>query len=67
MSELKGTLHQFPFSILGSLTHFDLSLNSFFGPIPPEIGLVIKLVYLDFSTNQFSGVIPPTIVEEAFS
>ncbi|GKE14130.1 probable leucine-rich repeat receptor-like protein kinase, partial [Tanacetum coccineum] len=60
-SELKGTLHQFPFSTLGNLTHFELSVNSFFGPIPPEIGLLSKLVYLDFSTNQFSGAIPPTI------
>ncbi|PWA99883.1 leucine-rich repeat receptor-like protein kinase family protein [Artemisia annua] len=60
-SELKGTLHQFPFSILGNLTHFELSVNSFFGPIPPEIGLLSKLVYLDLSTNQFSGVIPPTV------
>ncbi|PWA47761.1 leucine-rich repeat receptor-like protein kinase family protein [Artemisia annua] len=63
-SELKGTLHQFPFSILGNLTHFELSVNSFFGPIPPEIGLLSKLVYLNFSVNQFSGVIPPTIDRE---
>ncbi|PWA50523.1 leucine-rich repeat receptor-like protein kinase family protein [Artemisia annua] len=62
-SELKGTLHQFPFSILGNLTHFELSVNNFFGPIPPEIGLLTKLVYLNFSTNQFSGVIPPTIAD----
>ncbi|GKC26721.1 probable leucine-rich repeat receptor-like protein kinase [Tanacetum coccineum] len=60
-SELKGTLHQFPFSILGNLTHFELSVNSFFCTIPPDIGLLSKLVYLDFSTNQFSSVIPPTI------
>nr|GEX51505.1 probable leucine-rich repeat receptor-like protein kinase At1g35710 [Tanacetum cinerariifolium] len=60
-SELKGTLHLFPFSILRNLTHFELSVNSLFGPIPPEIGLLSNLVYLDFSTNQFSGVIPPTI------
>nr|GEV06400.1 hypothetical protein [Tanacetum cinerariifolium] len=62
-SELQGTLHQFPFSILRNLTHFELSVNSFFGPIPPEIGLLSKLAYLDFSTNQFSGVIPPTIAK----
>ncbi|GKA69116.1 probable leucine-rich repeat receptor-like protein kinase [Tanacetum coccineum] len=58
---LDCNLTQFPFSILGNLTHFELSVNSFFGPIPLEIGLLSKLVYLDFSTNQFSGVIPPTI------
>ncbi|GJZ80528.1 MDIS1-interacting receptor like kinase 2-like protein [Tanacetum coccineum] len=61
MSELNGTLHDFPFSILRNLTHFELSVNSFFGPIPPEIGLLSKLVYLDFSANQFSGPIPPEI------
>ncbi|GJW19048.1 probable leucine-rich repeat receptor-like protein kinase [Tanacetum coccineum] len=60
-SELNGTLHDFPFSILRNLTHFELSVNNFFGPIPPEIGLLSKLVYLDFSANQFSGPIPPEI------
>ncbi|PWA81297.1 leucine-rich repeat receptor-like protein kinase family protein [Artemisia annua] len=61
MSDLEGTLHQFPFSTLRNLTHFELSLNNFFGPIPPEIGLLSKLVYLDLSVNQLSGPIPPTI------
>ncbi|CAH1413894.1 unnamed protein product [Lactuca virosa] len=60
-SGLKGTLHQFSFSLLHSLTHLYLSLNNFFGPIPPEIHLLSKLVYLDFSSNKFSGVIPPEI------
>ncbi|XP_023771640.1 probable leucine-rich repeat receptor-like protein kinase At1g35710 [Lactuca sativa] len=60
-SSLKGTLHQFSFSMLHSLTHFDLSVNNFSGPIPPEIRLLTKLVYLDFSENKFSGVIPPEI------
>ncbi|CAH1413978.1 unnamed protein product [Lactuca virosa] len=60
-SGLKGTLHQFPFSLLHNLTHFDLGMNNFFGPIPPEIRHLSKLVYLDFSVNKFSGVIPPEI------
>ncbi|PWA74464.1 leucine-rich repeat receptor-like protein kinase family protein [Artemisia annua] len=60
-SELNGTLLEFPFSILHNLTHFELSVNNFFGPIPPEIGLLSKLVYLDFSANQFSSSIPPEI------
>ncbi|CAH1413897.1 unnamed protein product [Lactuca virosa] len=60
-SGLKGTLHQFSFSLLHNLTHFDLSLNNLFGPIPPEIQLLSKLVYLDFTENKFSGVIPPEI------
>ncbi|PWA79720.1 leucine-rich repeat receptor-like protein kinase family protein [Artemisia annua] len=60
-SELKGTLHKFPFSILHNLTRFELSVNNFSGPVLPEIGLLSKLVYLDFSANQFSGSIPPEI------
>ncbi|KAL7609349.1 hypothetical protein Lser_V15G11998 [Lactuca serriola] len=60
-SGLNGTLHRFPFSLLQNLMHFDLSVNNFFGPIPPEIHLLSKLVYLDFSENTFSGVIPPEI------
>nr|KAJ0215448.1 hypothetical protein LSAT_V11C300125140 [Lactuca sativa] len=61
LSGLKGTLLQFPFSLLHNLSHFDLSVNNFFGPIPPEIRLLSRLVYLDFSENNFSGVIPPEI------
>ncbi|PWA42390.1 leucine-rich repeat receptor-like protein kinase family protein [Artemisia annua] len=60
-SKLKGTLNQFPFSILHDVTDFNLSVNNFFGRIPPEIGLLSKLVYLNLSDNQFSGVIPPEI------
>ncbi|CAH1416171.1 unnamed protein product [Lactuca virosa] len=60
-SGINGTLHQFPFSLLQNLTKFELSVNNFFGPIPPEIRLLSKLVYLDFSANRFSGVIPPGI------
>ncbi|CAH1440566.1 unnamed protein product [Lactuca virosa] len=60
-SGLKGTLHQFSFPLLHNLTHFNLSVNNFFGPIPPEIQFLSKLIYLDISLNNFSGVIPPEI------
>ncbi|XP_023756094.2 MDIS1-interacting receptor like kinase 2 [Lactuca sativa] len=60
-SGLKGTLHQFSFSLLHNLTHLDLSVNNFFGPIPPEIRFLSKLVYLNISFNTFSGVIPREI------
>ncbi|CAH1414006.1 unnamed protein product [Lactuca virosa] len=60
-SGLKDTLHQFPFSLLHNLTHFDLSVNNFFGPIPAEIRHLSKLVYLKSSENKFSGAIPPEI------
>ncbi|XP_023757678.1 MDIS1-interacting receptor like kinase 2 [Lactuca sativa] len=58
---LKGTLHQFSFSLLHNLTHLDLSVNNFTGPIPLEIQLLSKLVYLNISLNNFCGVIPREI------
>ncbi|CAI9276211.1 unnamed protein product [Lactuca saligna] len=60
-SGLKGTLHQFSFSLLHNLTHLDLSVNNFTGPIPLEIQLLSKLVYLNISLNNFCGVIPREI------
>lgn len=58
---LRGTLYQFPFSSLPNLTHFELSVNEFYGIIPPGIGNLSKLVYVDLQANQFSGFIPPEI------
>ncbi|XP_023771683.2 probable leucine-rich repeat receptor-like protein kinase At1g35710 [Lactuca sativa] len=60
-SGLRGTLQEISFFLLQNLTRFDLRVNSFFGPIPPQIRLLSKLIYLDFSQNQFSGEIPPEI------
>ncbi|KAI3714416.1 hypothetical protein L1987_73018 [Smallanthus sonchifolius] len=60
-SQLNGTLNQFPFSFLHNLSHLELSVNDFFGPIPAQIRLLSKLVYLDLSGNKLSGVIPPEI------
>ncbi|CAH1413903.1 unnamed protein product [Lactuca virosa] len=60
-SGLMGTLHRFSFSLLHNLTHFNLSLNNLYGPIPAEVRHLSNLVYLDFSLNKFSGVIPPEI------
>ncbi|CAL5384126.1 unnamed protein product [Camellia sinensis] len=44
-----------------NLTNSSLSINKFFGVIPPLIGSLSKLIYLDLSTNQFSRNIPPEI------
>ncbi|KAF5755476.1 putative protein kinase RLK-Pelle-LRR-XI-1 family [Helianthus annuus] len=60
-SQLNGTLDQFPFSFLHNLSHFELSVNQLFGPIPSQIRLLSNLVYLDLSGNKFSGLIPPEI------
>ncbi|XP_024171125.2 MDIS1-interacting receptor like kinase 2 isoform X1 [Rosa chinensis] len=57
-SGLQGTLHQFSFSSFPNLQHFDLSMNSIFSTIPPEINQLSKLVYLDLSDNMLNGSIP---------
>lgn len=55
---LRGTLHDFSFSSFPNLAYFDLSLNSIFGTIPPQIGSLSKLIHLNLSTNQIWGLIP---------
>ncbi|GMN45319.1 hypothetical protein TIFTF001_014511 [Ficus carica] len=57
-SGLQGTLGEFQFSSFPNLEYLDLSMNSIFGTIPPEISSLSKLAYLDLSTNQLSGKIP---------
>ncbi|KAM5575727.1 MDIS1-interacting receptor like kinase 2-like [Rosa sericea] len=57
-SGLQGTLHEFSFSSFPNLEHFDLSMNSIFGTIPPEISQLSKLVYLDLSGNRLNGSVP---------
>ncbi|GLT37209.1 hypothetical protein SLA2020_115410 [Shorea laevis] len=61
VSNISGTLDEFPFMSLPNLTHVDFCINNLSGVIPPQISYLSKLVYLDFSTNQFSGTIPPEI------
>ncbi|KAF8023544.1 hypothetical protein BT93_F0908 [Corymbia citriodora subsp. variegata] len=58
---VEGTLDEFPFSSLCRLMHVNLSINSLFGHIPPQIGLLSNLTYLDLSINRFSSNIPPEI------
>ncbi|CAL5386040.1 unnamed protein product [Camellia sinensis] len=60
-SSVNGTLGNFSFSLFPNLAYIELSINKFFGVIPPLIGSLSKLIYLDLSTNQFSGNIPPEI------
>jgi Leucine-rich repeat (LRR) protein len=60
-STLSGSLHEFSFSSFLNLEHVDLSKNSLFGTIPPQISDLSKLIYLNLSINQFSGKIPPEI------
>ncbi|KAM5575733.1 MDIS1-interacting receptor like kinase 2 [Rosa sericea] len=57
-SGLQGTLHEFSFSSFPNLEHFDLSMNSIFGTIPPEISQLSKLVCLDLSDNSLNGSVP---------
>ncbi|CAN1156291.1 MDIS1-interacting receptor like kinase 2, partial [Linum perenne] len=60
-STLNGTLLDFPFSSLPSLTYFELSVNELYGTIPSQIGLLTNLLYLYLSLNLFTGSIPPEI------
>ncbi|XP_031123879.1 MDIS1-interacting receptor like kinase 2-like [Ipomoea triloba] len=60
-SNINGTLQSFPFHSLPNLEYFEISLNAFWGSIPPAIGNLTKLVYLDMSINYFTGTIPPQI------
>ncbi|KAH9726789.1 MDIS1-interacting receptor like kinase 2 [Citrus sinensis] len=58
---LKGTLQEFSFSSFPHLAYLDLSINGFFGTLPPQVRNLSKLKYLDLSENELSGKIPPEI------
>ncbi|XP_027154950.1 probably inactive leucine-rich repeat receptor-like protein kinase At5g48380 [Coffea eugenioides] len=63
LSEM-GLKGQFPRGLENctSLVDLDLSNNQLSGPIPFDIGQVLKFITtLDLSNNQFSGLIPPSI------
>ncbi|KAE9595172.1 hypothetical protein Lal_00009275 [Lupinus albus] len=55
---LKGTLHTLSFSSLPNLLSLDLSNNSFYGTIPPQIGNLTRLSHLNMSYNFLNGSIP---------
>ena len=50
-SSIKGTLESFPFSSLPNLEYLDLSMNKFFGSIPPQIGDLTNLTLLSLHHN----------------
>jgi Leucine-rich repeat (LRR) protein len=47
---------------MSKLISLDLTLNSFHGNIPKEIGNMTKLQQLDLSSNNFFGEIPPSVL-----
>ncbi|KAJ4840577.1 hypothetical protein Tsubulata_042435, partial [Turnera subulata] len=58
---LRGTLQAFNFSSFPNLRGLVLWNNSFYGPIPPSIGNLSKLLVLDLDMNDISGNIPGEI------
>ncbi|KAJ4723843.1 putative Receptor protein kinase [Melia azedarach] len=58
---LTGTLQEFSFSSFPQLESLNLSINEFFGVIPPQISNLSKLKFLDLSHNQFSGSVPVSL------
>ncbi|KAJ4840833.1 hypothetical protein Tsubulata_045918, partial [Turnera subulata] len=55
---LRGTLQAFNFSSFPELRGFYLWNNSFYGPIPPSIGNLSKLMVLDLDQNDLIGNVP---------
>jgi len=52
-ADVEGTIDKFPFSFLSHFMYMDLSINSLFGHIPPQISLPSNLNYLNLSINRF--------------
>ncbi|RXH98788.1 hypothetical protein DVH24_011113 [Malus domestica] len=46
---------------MSALTELSISVNSFSGPIPKELGNLKELTYLDIGSNNFSGILLPEL------
>lgn len=44
-----------------TLTNLSIEGNEFYGPIPPEIGYLIRMEKLILSTNEFTGPLPAAL------
>lgn len=60
-NNLNGTIPRQLFSIFRLSVLLDLSQNSLFGSLPPEIGNLVNLNELDLSENKLSGGVPGTL------
>ncbi|KAJ4823704.1 hypothetical protein Tsubulata_049743, partial [Turnera subulata] len=58
---LRGTLQAFNFSSFPNLRGLYIWNNSFYGPIPPSIGNLSKLLVLELDMNDLTGNIPGEI------
>ncbi|GLU24266.1 hypothetical protein SLE2022_402140 [Rubroshorea leprosula] len=61
-SHLPSSNHPLNFTFLGKIQHFDLSRNSFQGPIPIFLQNMTLLTFLDLSRNHFSGNITEVLL-----
>ncbi|KAK2427379.1 putative LRR receptor serine/threonine-protein kinase [Trifolium repens] len=62
-NNLRGAIPLEIFSIPSLSNLLDLSLNSFSGSLPKEVGMLKSINWLDVSENHLSGEIPRTISE----
>ncbi|KAM1688643.1 hypothetical protein FF2_035892 [Malus domestica] len=46
---------------MSALTELTISINSFYGPIPKELGNLTELTVLDIGSNNFSRTLPPKL------
>ncbi|KAB2603930.1 LRR receptor-like serine/threonine-protein kinase [Pyrus ussuriensis x Pyrus communis] len=59
--QITATLTHFNFTPFLNLTHFNLSQNSFIGPIPSELGHCTDLTNLSLASNFLSGELPQSL------
>ncbi|GLU00028.1 hypothetical protein SLE2022_174230 [Rubroshorea leprosula] len=60
-SHLPSRSHPLNFSFLSNIQHFDLSWNSFQGPMPIFLQNMTSLTFLNLFYNQLNGSIPDSI------
>lgn len=53
--------NKFLYFFTGELNHFDVSVNTLYGTIPPSIGNLSQMLELYLDDNNFSGSLPSSL------